>query len=81
MKQKKSIRSKIFLSYVINFILPLTILSIIMYSWATSTAEQQTRERYKTLLEECAIIIENRFNELDTFVYEISGSTWLKKII
>lgn len=81
MLKSKSVRRKLFYSYVIAFILPLAILSLITYYWATTTMIDQAKVSYQALLEDNANLLDRRFNEIDTFVNEISKTKWINKII
>lgn len=76
-----SLKTKLLLSYILLFAIPLCILGIGGYKWISDTVSGYAQKAYTNMLEK--IIQDNDviYNQLDTLTEQLSNTTWVKKII
>lgn len=78
--KRKSVVNKIFLSYLITLLIPLFVMSILVYIWIAGTIKEQTQNVYLNLLSQTQSEMENKINELDSFTKSLAMSKWVQKI-
>lgn len=70
-----------FLSFVIAFIIPLSIVGIISYNWASDVAEKEIRFEYTRILENVKVTIDGDFKMLDAFSLQLAQTPWINKLL
>lgn len=79
--KKVSVRSKMFLSYMLIFILPLLIIGISSLYWMVNNIKETTEEAYNNLMLNVENAIEDQFEQLDDLALQLSETSWIKTIM
>lgn len=72
---------KIFISYVLILIIPLSIMGIINYARVYSIAQNKNKLEYMTRLQQAADMLTKRAQEIDNMAYELSQNPRVKTFL
>lgn len=76
-----SVRSKMFLSYLLIFIVPLSIIGVSSLYWMTENIKTNTEESYQSLMLNVEKAIDEQFKQLDELSIQLSETSWIKTIM
>lgn len=75
-----SVRTKLLLSYVLLFAIPLGILGVGGYKWISDTVGGYAQRAYTNILEKTIGETDGIFIQLDALTEQLSNTKWVKKI-
>lgn len=76
----KSIKRKMFVSYMIVLIIPFLGFGMLGYWWTVKIVKEQTETMYREKLDQARSIVDKRFLDMDQLAQTLVGTRWVQKI-
>ncbi len=76
----KSIKQKMFLSYIIVLVIPMIVIGSLGYWWTVKIVKEQTEAMYYEKLDQARAAVDKRFVDMDRLVQTLVSTRWVQKI-
>jgi two-component system, response regulator YesN len=75
-----SVKTKLLVSYILLFTIPLFIIGLFGYEWIANTVSDYAQKAYTNILEKTINENDGIFTQLDTLTNQLSNTTWVREI-
>jgi AraC-like DNA-binding protein len=76
-----SIRSKLWISYLLVLAVPIFLMATIGYLWLKDSIERELQQRYKTYLSDVIQNVDEYFLQLESVRTQLARTAWITKIV